>query len=39
MLIKNSGVGFTVIFMLILISCKTQIEKKVSANYVPDSKA
>jgi hypothetical protein len=39
MLNKNWGFGVTVIFVLILISCNQQTEKKVVSNYKPDSKA
>ena len=39
MLNKNWGFGFAVIFVLILISCNPQTEKKVVSNYKPDSKA
>ena len=39
MLNKNFGIGVTVIFVLILISCNQQTEKKVVSNYKPDSKA
>jgi len=38
MLIKNLGMGFIVFFMLILISCNTQTEKKIASEYIPDSK-
>jgi ketosteroid isomerase-like protein len=38
MQMKNTGIGFVLIFMLLFISCNTYTEKKVSANYVPDSK-
>jgi hypothetical protein len=37
MLIKIPVTLFIVFFILILISCKTQSEKKVSSTYVPDS--
>lgn len=39
MLIKNIGIGFTLILIQILISCNIQTEKKVTTGYVPDSKA
>ena len=38
MLIKNLGMGFIVFFMLVLISCNTQTEKKIASEYKPDSK-
>ena len=38
MQIKNKGIGLTVIFMLMMISCQSQTEKKAASNYLPDSK-
>lgn len=37
MLLKNPASVFIVSFLLLLISCNTQTEKKVSYTYVPDS--
>ena len=38
MLIKNSGIGSIVIYLLLLISCNTQKEKNITSKYIPDSK-
>ena len=38
MQIKNKGIGLAVIFMLMMISCQSQTEKKAASNYLPDSK-